>query len=866
MFRRVSVLAGAVVVTVVAGSAPAPAAPLSAGDERAVLRAEEAVRRDCSAALRPAGTPGVATRAWTATAPGLLTAQLHGGHGGDWDLAVFRQPAAGALAGSTSFTSEEQASAWVKPGEQLVVQACRRVGGAASVPLTLRLFEMPPPSPSAERFSLESVSISGLRDVARLEALGLDVTHDVGPTSATVALYSDAERAQLVGAGFESRTLVHDMAAADRADRLEEARDPELAVPTALPSGRTGYRVYEDYTSEMKQLAEANPGLVRPLVLGTTFEGRPLEGLEIAADVARTDDGRPAYLNLGVHHAREWPSGEMPMEFAHDLVDGFAEGGRIRDLLHRVRVIAVPVVNVDGFLVSRTFGATPVDGNQNATLGLSLADAAAYKRKNCRPPAAQLATVPCVARPVGLGVDLNRNYGAYWGGGGASTEPTAQNYRGTAPFSESEAEAIHRLSARLHPTVVISNHTFTTGGTWLRQPGFRTFGNTVPDEASMKSLGDAMAAATGWASQLGWAIGDITGATEDWNYFAQGSLGYTPEGRGPNFHGDYNTVVVNEYVGTGARAGLGVREAFLRSVERAADPIDHGVLTGTAPPGATLKLTKSFRTPTCQTSCQAPTLFVDDVLETRLEVTGTDGYEWHVNPSGRPFVPNEVWTMTCQIPGQPEFTRTVAVRRGERVTVDWRGGACGNEPPAAAFAFAPEAPRAWDEITFTSSSTDPEDALASLAWDLDGDGEFEDGQGGVVTHTFTEPGTHRVALRATDAAGATDVAVREVDVAPAPPNALPVAEFGVSPASPRRHQAVALRSTSTDADGPLVAQEWDLDDDGEFDDATGGEVTHAFARSGRQRVWLRVTDRRGATDATSRWIVVRGPGEEDESQ
>ena len=49
----------------------------------------------------------------------------------------------------------------------------------------------------------------------------------------------------------------------------------------------------------------------------------------------------------------------------------------------------------------------------------------------------------------------------------------------------------------------------------------------------MKALGDAMAAATGWTSELGYAtLGDITGATEDWNYFAQGTYGYTPEARG----------------------------------------------------------------------------------------------------------------------------------------------------------------------------------------------------------------------------------------------------------------------------------------------------------------------------------------------
>ena len=124
---------------------------------------------------------------------------------------------------------------------------------------------------------------------------------------------------------------------------------------------------------------------VHESVIGTTFEGRPIEGVEIAAGVNREHDGRPVYLNMGVHHAREWPSGELPMEFALDLVAGYGSDARITSLLRRVRVFVFPVINVDGFLASRSHGTSPADDNADATLGLSINDAAAYKRKNCRP-------------------------------------------------------------------------------------------------------------------------------------------------------------------------------------------------------------------------------------------------------------------------------------------------------------------------------------------------------------------------------------------------------------------------------------------------------------------------------------------------
>ena len=38
-------------------------------------------------------------------------------------------------------------------------------------------------------------------------------------------------------------------------------------------------------------------------------------GLEITENVT-ANDGKPAFLNMGVHHAREWPSGEHAMEWA----------------------------------------------------------------------------------------------------------------------------------------------------------------------------------------------------------------------------------------------------------------------------------------------------------------------------------------------------------------------------------------------------------------------------------------------------------------------------------------------------------------------------------------------------------------------
>ena len=526
------------------------------------------------------------------------------------------------------------------------------------------------------------------------------MTHDVTDQAATVAVYSDVERTRLENRGFDFTTIDPNLARSDAADRAAEARAAAAPGDSSLPSGREEYRVYDDFTSELKALADNNPSFVRSVKIGRTFENRPIEGVEIAVDVKRRDDGRPVYLNFGTHHAREWPAAELPMEFARDLVRRYRAGNaRVVDLLERVRIVVVPVVNVDGFIVSRSFGTSPADDDQIATLPQAAAGQFAYHRKNCRPTAPGDPS-PCMSR-TGQGVDLNRNYGAYWGGPGSSGDPTSQSYRGTSPFSEPESRAVRNFSAKVHPTVFITNHTFTEDGKWLRQPGFDAQflpqvpvpgyteancgtpaadgGAITPDEEAMGSLGDAMAAANGWTSEVGYrTLCDITGATEDWNYFSQGTYGYTPEIRGLNFHANYADSVVDEYAGT--------RGSYLIAGERAARRADHSLIRGTVPPGAELTLQKRFRTPTCEDAeCaegNGPAL--TDRLETTLIGPRDGTYGWHVNPSGRPLAPNETWRMTCKTPGDPAVSRRVSVDRGERVTVDWAARCASDDGPGNA--------------------------------------------------------------------------------------------------------------------------------------------------------------------------------------
>lgn len=86
-------------------------------------------------------------------------------------------------------------------------------------------------------------------------------------------------------------------------------------------------------------------------------------------------------------------------------------------------------------------------------------------------------------------------------------------------------------------------------------------------------------------------------------------------------------------------------------------------------------------------------------------------------------------------------------------------------------------------------------------------------------------------------------------------NARPNSNFGVFPQGPVAGQTVRFVSYSCDPDGRLREQAWDLDNDGDFDDARGPNAFTTFA-AGAHRVRLRVTNRQGLTATRGRTVDV----------
>jgi hypothetical protein len=63
-------------------------------------------------------------------------------------------------------------------------------------------------------------------------------------------------------------------------------------------------------------------------------------------------------------------------------------------------------------------------------------------------------------------------------------------------------------------------------------------------------------------------------------------------------------------------------------------------------------------------------------------------------------------------------------------------------------------------------------------------------------------------------------------------------------------------SGSTDPDNNIASYEWDLDGDGQYDDASGMTVTTSFNQFGEQSIGLRVTDEAGLSDADTAVVTI----------
>jgi PKD repeat protein len=190
-----------------------------------------------------------------------------------------------------------------------------------------------------------------------------------------------------------------------------------------------------------------------------------------------------------------------------------------------------------------------------------------------------------------------------------------------------------------------------------------------------------------------------------------------------------------------------------------------------------------------------------------------------------------------------------------------------NASPAATndisvdFNWAPTSPTPGQVVTFTAAANPPAGVVVqNYDWDLNGDGSI-DKHGMTVTWSYPAPGSVNVRLRVKGRGNHGGEVVHTVSVqavggggglAPRPP----VASFTITPAVAVANQPVLFTSTSSDPDGTVKEQVWDLNGDGNYDNGGGVTALRAFADAGEYVIGLRVTDDAGLVSFDSQTVTV----------
>jgi len=213
-------------------------------------------------------------------------------------------------------------------------------------------------------------------------------------------------------------------------------------VPGKGPVKKIGeeYDVYKSFDApktgiraQLNKIKATYPHICQLKTIGYSIQDRPMLAMRLTNEKIKGE--KPQVLFLATHHAREWVATQMAMRLIKYLAANFGSNSRVTDLLNTTEVWVIPVGNPDGYQYTFT----------NERLW----------RKNLRDNDGDGEVT------IADGVDLNRNFASHWGYDDEGSSPimSSGTYRGTAPNSEPETQAVVNFIQQNNFKFVISYHT-----------------------------------------------------------------------------------------------------------------------------------------------------------------------------------------------------------------------------------------------------------------------------------------------------------------------------------------------------------------------------------------------------------------------
>ncbi|XP_046952018.1 carboxypeptidase A2 [Lynx rufus] len=215
---------------------------------------------------------------------------------------------------------------------------------------------------------------------------------------------------QAVKVFLESQGIAYSIMIEDVQALLDKENEEMLLNQRRERNGNFNFEAYhtlEEISQAMDNIVAEHPGLVSKVNIGHSFEKRPMNVLKFS-----TGGDKPAiWLDAGIH-AREWVTQATALWTANKIASGYGNDVSITSILDMMDIFLLPVTNPDGYVFSQT---------KNRM----------WRKNRSRIPGSR-----CV------GVDLNRNWDAGFGGPGASQNPCSDSYHGPQATCEVEVKSI----------------------------------------------------------------------------------------------------------------------------------------------------------------------------------------------------------------------------------------------------------------------------------------------------------------------------------------------------------------------------------------------------------------------------------------
>jgi len=352
-----------------------------------------------------------------------------------------------------------------------------------------------------QKYSKARIYYTSTLDLEKLASNGLAVDHGLVKKNVFIeSVFSETELKTAKQLGYQVKVLINDMRNHVSNLKRNELDAQNSSCNTAnqgytTPNhfelgGMGGFYTYAEMLSELDEMHTLYPNLITtkaPISTFKTYENRDIYFVKIS-DNPSVNEAEPEILFTAIHHAREPESMQQLIFYMWYLLENYGTNTEITSLVDHTQQYFIPVVNPDGYIYNQT-----TDPNGGG-----------YWRKNRRANA-----------DGSFGVDNNRNYSYHWGEAGVSSSGSGETWAGTAPFSESENQAVKWFCEQHNFKMAINNHTYS--GLLLYPFGYAS--NTPTTENSLfDSISSLMVKENGYVNEIASALYPAAGDSDDWMY------------------------------------------------------------------------------------------------------------------------------------------------------------------------------------------------------------------------------------------------------------------------------------------------------------------------------------------------------------